>query len=152
MMSEMEAIPTESRDIFDLDACKDSVVSHRGIFVPRDVQVFFGTPIVPTHDAQIVAQRFAELTQEWLTDIAFTSSMTRIVESNPYQEIIALGLAMETSVVRLILEDLQASPKHWFTALYAITGDDPIPNAAAGNMKAMTAAWLDWGRTHGYIN
>ena len=106
---------------------------------------------MPTEAAEIIGRRFAELTQEWLADTAFTSSMNRIVESEPYQEIIALGVAMETIVVRLILEDLQSSPKHWFTALYEITGDDPIPNAAAGNLRAMTAAWLDWGRAHGYI-
>jgi len=55
--------------------------------------------------------------------------------------------------VPLILRDLHMKaedPDHWFWALQALTGDDPVPEDARGDMRQMAAAWLDWGHRSGY--
>ncbi len=64
-----------------------------------------------------------------------------------YQRIIGLGPA----VIPLILADLARQPDHWFWALRALTGEDPVPAEARGRVKAMADAWLQWGRENGYL-
>ncbi len=63
-----------------------------------------------------------------------------------YQQIIGLG----SSVIPLILEDLAKEPDHWGWALEAITGENPVPEEAAGDITAIADAWLAWGRDRGY--
>ncbi len=50
----------------------------------------------------------------------------------------------------LIVRDLKESKADWFWALTAITGENPISEEIAGNIKKMTEAWLQWGRMRGY--
>jgi hypothetical protein len=53
----------------------------------------------------------------------------------------------------LILKDLyENGPNDWFWALTAITDANPISAEMAGNMAAMTEAWLQWGRDAGYLS
>jgi len=62
-----------------------------------------------------------------------------------YQRIISLG----HRIVPLIISELRDRPDHWFWALQSITGVNPIPDAAAGNLRLMTRAWLEWARGEG---
>jgi hypothetical protein len=94
-----------------------------------------------------IAGRFRELAGQWKADTRLLSSSTAISSHPAYRAIIALG----PSAVRLILRDLEAEPAHWFEALQAITGEDPVPHADWGKIPAMRAAWLAWGRNHGLI-
>ena len=65
-----------------------------------------------------------------------------------YQKIIGMG----EPAVPLILKDLaENGPDDWFWALTAIADDNPITEDIAGDMNAMTAAWLQWGRKRGYL-
>jgi len=57
---------------------------------------------------------------------------------------------MGSTAVPLILQRLATAPDYWFWALKAITGDDPVAEEHRGDLKAMTKAWLEWGRKHGY--
>ncbi len=93
-------------------------------------------------------QRFAELAATWREERGFSSSLTDMVLSHPYQRVISLGMP----VVPYILAELAAQPDHWFWALSAITGIDPVPEEAAGNLRAMTQAWLKWGDREGFID
>jgi hypothetical protein len=52
--------------------------------------------------------------------------------------------------VQLILQELERSPDHWFWALYAITGADPVESADRGRIKRMAEAWIRWGKEQGY--
>jgi hypothetical protein len=52
-------------------------------------------------------------------------------------------------VLPLIFEDLERTGGFWFTALEAITGEDPVPSGSRGKIKVAVEAWLDWGRKHG---
>src|SRR3989454_9429685 len=97
---------------------------------------------------QPVWQRFAELAATWKEERGFSSSLTDMLLSPSYQKVIALG----RPVVPYILAELAARPDHWFWALATITGVNPIPERAAGNLRAMTQAWLRWGDKEGLFD
>jgi hypothetical protein len=91
-------------------------------------------------------ERFALLATVWHQAVAHQSS-SRIRDSHPaYQEIIRLG----PSVVPYLLRDLESNGRHWFAALAAITGVNPVQREDAGNVSRMIQAWLRWGRENGY--
>jgi hypothetical protein len=85
---------------------------------------------------------FAALVKNWRREIGGTSSSEKIVLSPSYQRIIGLGRA----ALPLILRDLERRPNHWSWALRAITGENPVPAEAAGDLEAAANAWLEWGR------
>jgi hypothetical protein len=93
-----------------------------------------------------VEQRFRQLTATWEQAVAHQSSSTIRQRHPAYQEIIALG----ESVVPLLLRDLENTRRHWFAALQAITGANPIPAEHAGRIDAMAEDWLAWGKNQGY--
>jgi hypothetical protein len=87
------------------------------------------------------------LAERWKAETTFISSSSAPVAHPDYQAIIALGQA----AVPLILRDLEREPAHWFEALHAITGHDPVSRAEWGNIPAMRAAWLSYGRQRWHI-
>jgi hypothetical protein len=91
-------------------------------------------------------RRFGELARQWKEATQFVSSVTDMVTHPAYQQIIGMG----REVVPLILAELRREPDHWFWALQAITGENPVPAADRGRIQAMTQAWLDWAAAHGY--
>ncbi len=101
--------------------------------------------LLPQMTETELRQEFAALAEEWRQETMFFSSTSAIVSSFAYYRIIGLGRA----VVPLILRDLQEHGGHWFLALRALTGENPVAPEVAGSMKKMTQAWLEWGRQHG---
>ena len=108
----------------------------------------------PSHQAQSpllkgadLERRFHELVSEWRAEVAPLSSSTARVQHPAYRAIIALGPA----VVPLLLRELEQRPNHWFAALRSLTGADPVPLADRGRIRAMTEAWVTWGKEHGYL-
>lgn len=91
--------------------------------------------------------RFDRLERKWLEESSHLSSINDISTLWPYQEIMAMGPV----VVPHILASLAEKPNHWFWALSAITGADPIPKSARGNIPAMRAAWLGWAESQGLV-
>jgi hypothetical protein len=89
---------------------------------------------------------FRRLTIEWKSQAEYLSSPTAIAALPAYQAIIAMGAA----AVPHILDELRREPDHWFVALRRITGEDPVPEVARGNVDLMAQAWLRWGRSHGF--
>ena len=83
-----------------------------------------------------VEERFRHLAADWHEAVAHHSSTTVRNNHPAYQEIIRLGPA----VMPLLLRDLEANHSHWFCALREITGADPIPESAAGNIPLMVDA------------
>ena len=90
---------------------------------------------------------FRELADTWREETRFLSSVPDRVMNPAYQRIIGLGPA----VVPLLLRDLERQPTHWFWALKAITGEDPVAREDSGAIKKMAEAWLEWGRQRGYL-
>jgi hypothetical protein len=94
-----------------------------------------------------VTGQFQALAEQWKAGVAVLSSATAMVSHPAYQGIIALG----PPAVPLILRDLEREPAHWFEALRAITGEDPVPPEDWGKVQAMADAWLAWGRARGLL-
>ncbi|MBX9791340.1 MAG: hypothetical protein K2Y37_20665 [Pirellulales bacterium] len=92
-----------------------------------------------------IARTFHDLALEWRSAESPASSVKELAMHPAYQKIIGLGPA----AVPLIIAELNREPDHWFWALEAITGADPVPVDVAGDLDAMAAAWIDWARAHG---
>lgn len=89
--------------------------------------------------------RFDALAAQWRQETEFASAPGVLFMHPAYQEIIGLGPA----VVPLILQDLAETSDHWFWALRAITGADPVPPEERGYVERMAERWLQWGRAAG---
>ena len=90
---------------------------------------------------------FHELADKWRSETGALSSITMKSIHPAYQRIIGMG----QQAVPLILRELQRRPDHWFWALFAITGENPVPPEDAGDIKKMTEAWIDFGKQQGYL-
>jgi hypothetical protein len=88
-------------------------------------------------------ERFAE---QWRNETAHLSSPSAIAMNHAYQRIIGMG----ERAIPYILQELARQPDHWFWALNAITGAEPVPEQSRGRMSEMAAAWIAWGRHQGY--
>lgn len=96
--------------------------------------------------AETVEERFRRLAAAWHKAVAHHSSTTVRNNHPAYREIIALG----PEVLPFLLRDLEENHTHWFYALREITGANPIPENAAGNIPLLAEAWLRWAREHGH--
>jgi hypothetical protein len=105
-------------------------------------------PLKPTPQTpgETLAQRFRRLAAAWHRDTDYLSSMEEASSHPAYQEIVGLG----PEVVPLLLRDLANNHTHWFAALEAITGAQPVPPSLAGHIPSMAEAWLRWARENGY--
>jgi hypothetical protein len=94
-----------------------------------------------------VKRLFSELSRDWREATNLASSASEIVLNQSYQRIIGLG----PDVIPLVLADLRARGGHWFSALRALTGENPVRPLDVGRIKKMTESWLNWGRQKGLI-
>ena len=99
-----------------------------------------------TRQPQSIEREFQELANAWRQETQFTSSTTEMVMNRSYQRIIGLG----PDVIPCILRELDTRPDHWFWALTALTGADPVSHEQRGRVKDMAKVWLCWGREAGY--
>jgi hypothetical protein len=67
--------------------------------------------------------RFHELVAIWKRERGPHSSSARLAEHPAYLELIRMG----PEVVPLWLGELEREPDHWFRALHALTGANPMP-------------------------
>lgn len=96
-----------------------------------------------TADKTALENEFHSLARQWTEACGFLSSTSAMVSHPAYQSIIALG----KPVVPFLLRELAKEPIHWFEALKAITGEDPVSPNDWSNISAMANAWLAWGRS-----
>jgi hypothetical protein len=95
-----------------------------------------------------VARLFQGLATEWNATTRYRSNMHALRNHPVCQELVALG----QPAVPLILGELEREPNlSWFVVLTAITEENPVPPAVAGQVDAMARAWIDWGRQRGYV-
>ena len=90
--------------------------------------------------------KFDRLAGQWREETAMSSSVVEMAMHPAYQQIIGMGRA----AVPYILRELSRQADHWFWALKAITGEDPVPERDRGDLARMTQAWLVWGARYGY--
>lgn len=103
-------------------------------------------PAPAPQPTETVEERFRKLAALWHRETDYLSSMSEASRHPAYQEIISLG----PEVVPLLLQDLEENHNHWFSALRAITGANPVPASDVGKVLRMVKAWLDWARSNGY--
>ncbi len=98
-----------------------------------------------TRRAQNETDKFRALAEWWREDTRFTSSLTELVLHPAYQRIIGMG----QTALPLLLRELERQPDHWFWALTAITGGDPVRPEQRGKVKEMAWAWIQWAKEQG---
>ena len=98
-----------------------------------------------THDLR---NEFARLKRRWKTETAGDSVGTSILLHEAYLSIIGMG----RPALPLILEDMEQHGGHWFAALKAISGEDPVPRDDRGRIRKMQNSWIEWGRDRGIIS
>ena len=102
----------------------------------------------PDRDGRTALEReFRRLAEQWKDETRFLSFSHQIALHSAYQRIIGMG----DPALPLILQELQRDPHHWFWALRAITGEDPVPSDSQGEVAEMASAWVRWGRERGII-
>jgi len=94
-----------------------------------------------------VRERFQRLAAQWKEQSRHMSNTAQMALLPSYQQIIGIG----EQVVPLLLEELQREPDHWFWALESITQQNPVPQDAAGKVRLMAQAWVEWGVRERYI-
>ena len=97
--------------------------------------------------AEGTRDEFERLAAEWKQETAHLSSPSTIAEHRAYQEIIGMG----KEAIPLILQDLEESQAQWFWALRSIARESPVRPVDRGDVDAMTAAWMCWGKSRRYI-
>ena len=113
---------------------------------PYHVAAKFGTTPTANHNyvfAQQESVMFSRLAEQWREERGITSSISDMIVCPSYLKIIGMG----QNALPLILEQIKREgddPDHWFTALEAITGEDPVSKDAYGDTVKMAAAWLSW--------
>ena len=106
------------------------------------------TPAIARPSDQVdIPQRFRYLASKWKEQSRYLSNTAQMAMLKPYQQIIGMGWP----AVPLILEELQREPDQWFWALEAITDANPVSAEAAGNVRLMTRAWVEWGKKQGLL-
>ena len=100
------------------------------------------SPVVADTQAE-----FERLATKWKRETAHLSSPSAIAEHRAYQAIIGMG----KEVIPFILRDLEDSRAQWFWALRSIARESPVRPEDRGDVRAMTDAWLNWGRDRRYI-
>lgn len=100
-----------------------------------------------TQVAEPIQERFQRLRDDWKSKTRHLSNTAQISLVFSYQKIIGMGPA----VVPLILAELEKETDHWFWALEAITGENPVTKSNAGDMDASARAWIEWGRQNGLL-
>jgi hypothetical protein len=97
------------------------------------------------HRSDELEQRFHTLVERWRGSRNLARTATGSAMHPAYQEIIGLG----RDGLPLILRELQREVDHWFWALRAITGVDPVAPSDRGDLDKMAHAWLRWARSQG---
>ena len=105
------------------------------------------SPISAVRPTPEQEQEFRRLVVQWRREVMHLSSTTARVSHPAYKKITQMG----RDVVPLLLRELLERGGHWFSALEAITKDDPVKPEDSGNVPKMSKAWIEWGRERGYL-
>ena len=103
-------------------------------------------PLKHVAKEESLPERFERLAASWEEAVAHHSSESSRTRHPAYQEIIALG----PPVIPLLLRDMERRQGHWFAALVALSGVNPVAASDAGKVAKMIQVWLQWGRENGY--
>jgi hypothetical protein len=114
------------------------------LFEWRNAAIHYALPM--SRQLEDTNEKFRELANTWKKDVRLYSSVSQMVLHPAYQRIVGMGPA----AVPLLLRELAEKPDHWFWALKAITGVDPVKLEHRGKVRQMAEDWLRWGQEQGY--
>ena len=101
----------------------------------------------PAPNVMAETQReFQRLSDEWKSSRGPATTVTAMVRHPAYQAIVQLG----EPAIPLLMRELEQQPDHWFAALRAITGANPVHEDELGDVTRMAESWIEWGRANGY--
>lgn len=93
----------------------------------------------------ILEHVFREQVDRWKNETAHWSSVVKMRAHPSYLRIIGLAkLSTNNELERLLLRELEEEPDHWFDALVALTGENPVQ--PHHDFDEAVNAWLEWGR------
>lgn len=94
-------------------------------------------------------EKFEFYKKKWMENTKYSSTIREIVADENYHKIIDLGF----SVVPYIFKELDNENlrRRWISALYKMTGANPVKTDHAGNIDAITQDWIEWGKLSKYI-
>jgi len=110
-----------------------------------DDVVFEGYTLQLPTKTQPLRAEFDSLVKQWKEETFPLSSLTKKYAHPAYQRIMAMG----SSGIPLVLNELQKNNGRWFYALKFMAGK----NVSEGidNFEDAKAAWLEWGYKNNYI-
>ena len=97
--------------------------------------------------ANELARRFRQFATTWKNETGMYSVDTRKVAHPAYLKIVGMG----SEVIPLIFQDLEEHGGHWYQALEALLGFNPMDGIGGLSIRELKTMWLDWGRQHGYL-
>lgn len=100
----------------------------------------------PIHTGYNLKRDFEEQLKVWEKETAVLSSITAKIMHPAYLRIIGMGIG----VLPLVFEQMKKKPGHWFVALSAITGENPVDSNA--DFATATEQWIDWGQSKGFTD
>jgi len=96
-------------------------------------------------EGDVLAKRFQHHAEAWRKECAHLSSVREMALHESYQQIVGMG----PGALSYILAELKRRPDHWFWALRAITGEDPVQPEHKGDLAQMAQDWLGWAERRG---
>ena len=125
----------------------ESAIWDRGVARARKLTAKQRSEIARLSGDDNAAAEFSVLANSWRIERDIWSSARQLATHPAYLRIIGMG----EHAIPLILQELRMTPDHWFVALHAITGANPVPKEAHGRLREMADAWVAWGREKGFI-
>ena len=135
----------ESANLFRYLSGQSIIIGMR-IHFPSLVQAATSDELSKAAAERELKERFNGLASTWEEETALHSSRSAIVSHPAYQASIGIG----EKAVPTLLEDLYLNRRHWFDALEAITGENPVREDQRGQITQMIDAWIDWGERAGH--
>lgn len=105
------------------------------------VEIFLGRHR-PNSEPNPTEKTFSEQVDRWKKETIHLSSISKAISHPSYLRVIGLG----KPALPLLIRELQERPDHWFAALEAITGENPVPEHAT--FDEAVKAWVDWWTQH----
>lgn len=144
----LKQVPTSSR-LVSVEALIDSLDEAMGRdarhVIRRAAEAGRGYFDTMTH-VEAFRMRFFDLREEWVRSIARSSSTSHDLQHPAFKHIVTLGKA----AIPLLLDDMSRHRTHWFEALEAISGAQPVPEDHFGDIDAMIGDWTEWARNQGW--
>lgn len=122
-------------------------VSYEAHFVRSNIEnchsLFVGQSVfIKELYKQQIKKRFDFYNSLWKNETMFSSSISEITNNSAYRYIIGLG----QEALPLIIKDFKTNDNHWFYALEALTGQNPIKENHKGIISLMKSDWLEWAQ------